>query len=99
MAYQHVNLEGIEIAANKLERAKVLLDNDFNAFVEKSRGMDQHWQGKAAESAKSALFTLQKHNEERSKVLTNYVTLLKQQVSPGYQNAEATNTRLADKFK
>lgn len=99
MPKQIVDTGRIAASMHKLRSANNNINTEFRILETRSRQLDDNWNSTAGEVAKRTMYNLFRGSEVRSTVLQNYVNLLEQQVSPGYVNAETTNTQLADKFK
>ena len=96
---QSIDTARVETSANKLRTVNNNINRQFQSFQSSAKQIDNTWKGRAAEQAKTQLQNLVKNSEVRSTVLENYIKMLSQQVDPGYENAETTNTSLADQFK
>jgi uncharacterized protein YukE len=99
MAKQVVNTDSILSSVNKLRTVNNNINQAFQTFQNKAKQLDNNWYGAAGDAARTTMYQLFKYNEERSKVLRNYMNMLEQQINPGYINTETVNTKLADKFK
>lgn len=99
MAKQVVNTERITSSATRLRTVNNTINSEFNTLQNKAKQLDSNWKSSAGETARTTMYQLFKNSEVRSTVLQNYINMLEQQVNPGYNNAETTNTKLADKFK
>lgn len=99
MAKQVVNTDRISLSATKLRNTNNNINSEFRTLKSKAQRLESNWKSSAADTAKTTMYRLFNNNDVRSKVLQNYINMLEQQVSPGYANAEDTNTTLAGKFK
>ena len=99
MTRQEVNTERISSAANKLRTANNNINNEFRALQSRMHQLEANWRGAAGAAALTTMHQLFNHSELRSTVLQNYLNTLERQINPGYQEAETTNSSLADKFK
>jgi len=99
MANQKVDTDKIISSANRLHTVNNNINNAFNAMQDKARLLDYNWNGEAGDAARSMRNQIFRNNDARSSVLQNYVSMLEQQINPGYTDAENVNTRLSDNFK
>jgi len=98
MAKQVVNTERIALSATNLHTTNNSINSAFNTLKRKINLIND-WKGAAGTTAQTTVQKILKINDERTKVLQNYVSFLEQQVNPGYIDAENVNTKLSDKFK
>ena len=96
---QSIDTARVKSSANKLRTVNRNIDGQFQTFRNSAVRISNNWSGRAAERAKTEMYKLFDSGTARSAVLQNYVDMLSQQVYPGYESAEDTNTRLADQFK
>lgn len=83
----------IENCNNNMNDAVESLQNNINQF-------GWGWIGPASENAKNAFNELKNSmNTGRSNAMAGYSTILRQAISPGYNETEQTNTTLADNYK
>jgi len=99
MAKQIINTDRLILSATKLRAVNNSINSAFDTLQTKAKQIDNNWRGAAGDAAKSTMYQLFKYSEARSTVIQNYVNMLEQQVSPGYNNTETVNTKLADQFK
>jgi len=99
MAKQTINTDRVAASASKLRTVNNNINNEFRTLQNKANQLGGSWKGAAGTLAQTTMQQLFKHSAERSAVLQNYISILEQQVNPGYANAENVNTSLADKFK
>lgn len=99
MAKQVVNTDRIVSSAAKIRTVNNNINNAFRTLRNTAKQLDNNWKGQAGETARTTMYQLFNNSETRSAVLQNYISMLEQQVNPGYDSAETTNTKLADKFK
>lgn len=99
MAKQVVNTDRIASSANRLRTVNNTINNEFRTLQSKAQQLDSNWRSAAGETAKTTMYQLFRNNDVRSSVIQNYINMLEQQVNPGYESAETTNSKLADKFK
>lgn len=96
---QSIDTARVETSANKLRAVNNNINRQFQSFQGSAKQINNTWKGRAAEQAKTQLQNLVNNSAARSTVLENYVRMLSQQVDPSYENAETSNTSLADQFK
>ena len=99
MTKLEINTDQINSAANKLRASNNNINNAFRTLQSQLRQLEANWKGAAGTAAQTTMYQLFNHNEARTTVLQNYLSILERQVNPGYQEAETSNTRLADKFR
>lgn len=99
MEKQVVNTERIALSAERLRNTNNAIDTAFSNMKRKTDKLGSNWKSRTADVAKSVLEKIMQDGVDRSKVLSNYINLLDQQVKLGYINTEDVNTTLADKFK
>ncbi len=99
MEKQVVNTERIALSAERLRNTNNAIDTAFSNMKRKTDKLESNWKSRTADVAKSVLEKIMQDGVDRSKVLSNYINLLDQQVKLGYINTEDVNTTLADKFK
>lgn len=96
---QSIDTARVSSSASRLQTVNANINRQFQTFRNSARQLNNTWSGRAAERAKTQLQNLINGSSSRSAVLENYIRTLRQQVDPGYENAEAVNTSLADQFK
>ena len=99
MAIEIVNTEGISSAATKLRTVNNNINNKFDALKKKATQLESSWNSSAGNTACTTMYKLFQISETRSAVIQNYINILEQQVTPGYDATENVNTSLADLFK
>ena len=98
MSLQKVDTERIAAAAGAITTANTNMETNFETIRTLGQRMASNWNSAAGEAAESLMNQLFKGNEARAAKFLNCANLLAQQVNPGYDNAETTNTKLADMF-
>lgn len=96
---QFIDTACVSDSANKLRTVNDRINRQFQSFQNSAMQINNSWNGRAAEQAKTKLQELIQGGEARSTVLENYIRMLSQQVDSGYESAETANTSLADQFK
>lgn len=99
MSKQIINTDGIKKSANQLRMVNTKINTAFDDFKNKAKQLNNNWNSRAGEKAKTTMYQLFNYNEARSAVLQNYINMLEQQVNPGYKEAENVNVQLSDLFK
>lgn len=99
MSKQMVDTERLRLGGQSLSRINDQINNAFAEMRKSAERLEPNWQSAAGEKAVTTIYTLFRSQEDRDKVLRNYIQLLEQQVQPGYVQAETANLSLADQFK
>ena len=99
MSKQVVDTQRIAAAAQSIREADKNIDTALETLERAGRRLEDSWRSRAGEAAQTAMYQLIQNNAARSAVLQNYVRTLEQQVTPGYEDTETVNTKLADQFK
>lgn len=98
MSLQKVDTELIASAAGAITTANGNMNANFETVRTLGQSMARSWNSAAGEAAENLMQQLFKGDEARGAMFLNCANLLSQQVNPGYENAETTNTKLADMF-
>ena len=99
MAKQSIDTDRVTYAANKLRQTDKAINKEFQTLQKAAKRLESDWKSSAGSAAHTVMYELLKYNEARSAVLQNYISMLEEQLNPGYLKAENANTKLADKFK
>ena len=95
---QLINTAVINKGILSIRAANNNINASFTTMRASVNNILNNWQGSSGDQARSVLHGIMQLGEPRSQVLQNYIRMLEQQVTPGYQQAETVNTILADKF-
>ena len=98
MPMQKVNTDAIAATASRISAANSAMNSAFDPVVSGKRTLDSSWNSAAGDTAKELLDQLLQGNAARSAVLQNFASTLQQVVTPGYDQGETQNTKLADLF-
>ncbi len=98
MPIQKVNTEAIAAAAANISSANTSINQAFDPIISQKNTLEASWNSPAGDAAQTLLNELLRGNDARSTVMQNYVSTLQQVVSPGYDQGETQNTKLADLF-
>ena len=96
---QAIDTTRVADSANRLRIVNNNIERHFQSFRNSAGQLNNTWHSRAGDKAKTEMYKLFDGATARSTVLQNYITILNQQINPGYNDAEAVNTSLADQFK
>lgn len=99
MSKQLVDTDRLRIGADALNWLNGQIRDAFVQMEKAAGQLETSWQSAAGAQAVTTMYTLFRGQEERDKVLRNYIQMLEAQVQPGYVQAETANLSLADQFK
>lgn len=100
MADVKVLTDLVMTTANEIGQINSNIKNDFTDVRNAINRLNAEWDGQAATEAMGQFNNIaSQFCDSRYKVMENYVSYLKKQVTPGYENTENANVKLADAFK
>lgn len=99
MSLQKVNTEAIAATAAQISAADSAMNQAFESVVSQKSSLEGAWNSPAGETAAVILNQLLQGSEARSAVMHNFAAVLQQVVSPGYDQGETHNAKLADLFR
>lgn len=95
-----VNSDQVNKIADEIDFANKNLKNELNNTSNIMKNLGSSWDSTAYRESNTAFQKFeQEYSNSYEKIISNYVTFLREQVSKGYIDEEKKNTDLAKAFK